>query len=83
MMNDYGKILANATVFQRQIRRKQAEAGCSWTWEAYFPGPLSKEEAELIMAIAGCWCDDPSEENVRFYTNQNHPRWSFARQFIY
>ena len=60
-------------VFQRQIRQKQIEAhGRKWQWETLIPGPLSMEEAELIMSIAGCWCNDPSKECVKFYSNQNH-----------
>ena len=36
----------------------------NWTWEKYLPGPISSEDADIIMRLAGCWC---------FYTNQNHP----------
>ncbi|MGP1349819.1 MAG: hypothetical protein ACTTK0_09340 [Stomatobaculum sp.] len=75
------EMLSHAMVFQQQIRRKQKEsAGRKWTWETYLPGPISTEDAELVMAIAGCWCYDPSEDSVRFYTNQNHPNWTGIRQ---
>jgi len=45
----------------------------NWTWEKYLPGPISSEDADIIMRLAGCWCYDPSADQVRFYTNQNHP----------
>lgn len=80
---DYKNAVSYAIIFQQQIRRKQEESGANWTWEAYLPGPISTEEAETIMGIAGCWCYDPSENSVRFYTNQNHPSWIRARQLYF
>ena len=74
---EVNQMISHAMNFQQQIRRKQEESkDRSWTWEAYLPGPISSEDVELIMAIAGCWCCDPAMESVRFYVNQNHPNWS-------
>ena len=81
---NYKNTIAYAMVFQQQIRKAQMEYGGSdWTWESYLPGPMSREEAELVMGIAGCWCYDLSEENVKFYTNNNHPKWSGVRHSFY
>ncbi len=65
-----------AMAFKKQIYKvMKASAGGNWRWEDYIPGPISNKDAEIIMRIAGCWCEDPSEGNVRFYTNQNHETW--------
>ena len=45
----------------------------NWTWQKYLPGPISYEDIYILTRVAGCWCDDPSADNIRFYTNQNHP----------
>lgn len=74
---DYSKMVSYAMIYHQQIRKiKEESNGRNWEWEIYLPEPISTEEAELIMGIAGCWCDDPSEGSRRFYTNQNHPSWS-------
>ncbi len=47
-----------------------------WSWEKYIPGPLSESEVSTIASLAGCWTDYGSAqagEQVRFFTNQNHP----------
>ena len=81
---DYKDAVSYAMIFQRQIRKKQEESGGKdWTWEVYLPGPIAEEEAEIIMGIAGCWCDDSSEDSVRFYTNQSHPSWIRERHLYF
>ena len=47
-----------------------------WKLEKRLPGPLSCDEVDIICRMAGCWCDIPAAnvgEEVKFYTNQNHP----------
>jgi len=80
-MGDYGQLVSYAVIFQRQIRKIQMESfGENWTWENYMEGPISSEDAELVMGIAGCWCEDASKQSVKFYTNQSHPSWLRERQ---
>ena len=82
-MNDYGDLVSYAIIFQRQIRRiKDESLGTDWMWENYIEGPISSEDAELIMGIAGCWCEETTNKSVRFYTNQNHPSWLRERQLL-
>lgn len=78
MSNNFRTAVSYGLMFHQQIRRKKVEAfGLNWNWKNYLPGPISYEDAELIMGIAGCWCYDPTGKNVKFYTNQNHPKWSY------
>lgn len=80
---DYALVVSQAIVFQQQIFRKQEEAnGDCWAWENYFPSTLSVEEKELIMGIAGCWCEDSSKGSIRFYSNEKHPAW-IRKKMIY
>ena len=81
---NYADAVSYGMIFHQQIRQKQELAyGSRWNWECYLPGPIDDEEAQMIMGIAGCWCYDPKAEEVRFYTNQNHPSWSRARLMMY
>ena len=69
-------VVALAVQIREQISNAQIGAsGKRWSWEGYLPGPMSNEDADAIMRIAGCWCEDPSARKVRFYTNQNHNEW--------
>lgn len=48
----------------------------NWRWEKRLFGPLNDSDVYAICQVAGCWCDIPNAgvgEQIRFYTNQNHP----------
>ena len=68
-------VTALGTQFMRDIQMKKQNSGSQWTWERYVKGPLSASDADDISRIAGCWCYDNEASEVRFYANQNHPRW--------
>ena len=81
---NFSDAVSYGMIFHQQIRQQQEQAyGSKWSWERLLPGPIDDEEAQTIMGIAGCWCYDPREDEVRFYTNQNHPSWSRIRQPLY
>ena len=78
MYKKINSALSQGIVFQQDIRQ-QVTPGAAWNWERFLPGPISREDAEMIMAISGCECDDCTKDTIRFYTDQNHPAWSDVR----
>ena len=78
---DFSKMVSYGMVFHQQIRRTMETAkDKEWEWENCLPGPISKEERELVMAIAGCWCVEHKNGCIRFFTTNKHPCWSLLRQ---
>jgi len=71
-------LFQKAMEFYYQINEacKNSKNG-KWYWEAFIPGPISYEDMRIITEIAGCWCYSLQDENIKFYTNQNHPNWLF------
>ena len=84
MEMSFSDAVSYGMLFHQQIRQQQLQAlGSKWNWERYLPGPIADDEVQMIMGIAGCWCYDPRVEEVKFYTNQNHPSWSRIREPVY
>ena len=72
-MNNY--ITLGMILMQDIMKKKESSSGMKWSWERYIKGPLSDTDMNTITQIAGCWCYGKDADEVRFYTNQNHPRW--------
>jgi len=67
--------IALAELFFNEIMTKKLSSGNRWTWEKFVKGPIDNDDTDDIMRIAGCWCYDNTVSKVKFYTNQDHPRW--------
>ena len=82
MNNGSKNVFAQALSLRQQISEKKRSSNGNWYWECYLPGPISFEDTETIMRMAGCWCEDNDVPKVRFYTNQNHSNWAgFSQMF--
>ncbi|MBQ6026431.1 MAG: hypothetical protein IJL20_12560 [Lachnospiraceae bacterium] len=79
---DVTKYLSYGMVFHQQIRRaKEAANDKNWEWENCLPDPMTAEECELVMAIAGCWSKpNPKNGCTKFFTDQRHPFWAELHQ---